>query len=101
MTHILRFHTEIGKIPVVLDPCPWLRLACPWPWPRLVCPWPWPRPLGPWPHYNTDNYIESMTSSDVLFLSKYLNHHIETCFLQFAGEQQLFVVIVVLMTQGC
>ena len=38
MTHILRFHTEIGKIPIVPDPCPWPRLACPWPW--LVCPWP-------------------------------------------------------------
>ena len=25
MTHILRFHTEIGKNPVVLDPCPWPR----------------------------------------------------------------------------
>ena len=23
---------------VVLDPCPWPRLARPWP--RLVCPWP-------------------------------------------------------------
>ena len=40
MTHVLRFHTEIGKMPVVLDPCPWPRLTCPWPWPRLVCPWP-------------------------------------------------------------
>ena len=39
MTHILRFHTEIGKMPVVLDPCPWPRLAYPWPWPRLVWPW--------------------------------------------------------------
>ena len=40
MTHtILRFHTEIGKMPVVLD-------LCPWPWPRLACPWP---PLAcPW-----------------------------------------------------
>ena len=28
-----------------------------------------------------NNYIESLTSSDVLFLPKYLNHHIETCFL--------------------
>ena len=47
MTRILRFHTEIGKMQVVLDPCPWPwpRLACPWlwPWPRLVCPWPWSR----------------------------------------------------------
>ena len=40
MTHI---HTKIGKMPVVFDPCPWLRLACPWPWPRLVCHWPWPQ----------------------------------------------------------
>ena len=36
MTYILKFHTEIGKMPVVLDPCPW-------PWPRLVSPWPWPQ----------------------------------------------------------
>ena len=43
MTHILRFHTEIGKMPVVLDPCPWPRLACRWPWPELACPRPWPR----------------------------------------------------------
>ena len=45
MTHILRFHTEIGKMPVVLDPYPWPRLACPWPWnwPRFVCPCPWTR----------------------------------------------------------
>ena len=49
MTHILRFHTEIGKMPFVLDPCPWPRLVCPWPWPRLVCPWPWPRLVCPWP----------------------------------------------------
>ena len=40
MTHILRFHTEIGKMPVILDSCPWPRLACAWPWPRIVCPWP-------------------------------------------------------------
>ena len=41
MAHILKFHTEIGKMPVVLDPCswPWPRLTCPW----LVYPWPWPR----------------------------------------------------------
>ena len=43
MTHILRFHTEIGKMCVVLDLCLWPRIACPWPWPRLVCPWPWPQ----------------------------------------------------------
>ena len=43
MTHILRYHAEIGKMPVVLDPCPWPRLACPWPWPRLMCSWPWPQ----------------------------------------------------------
>ena len=48
-----------------------------------------------------NNYIESLTSSDVLFLSKFLNHHIDICFLQFAGKQQLIVVIVVLMTQVC
>ena len=29
MAHILKFHTEIGKMPVVLDPCSW-----PWPRPR-------------------------------------------------------------------
>ena len=28
-----------------------------------------------------NNYIESLTSSDVLFLSKYLNYHIDACFL--------------------
>ena len=47
MTHILRFHTEIGKMPVVLD-------LCPWPWPRLASPWPWPWPrlVCPWPRQN-------------------------------------------------
>ena len=32
MTHTtLRFYAEIGKMPVVLDLCPWPRHVCPWP----------------------------------------------------------------------